>query len=211
MVYGLASRGAGVMRQKFDLPFSRMDWDTKNRKVGRIFLEHAVMVAEIRIAFELACRASSGKVGFVLPDDAAKPAAASARSPKLQPWHHWRTTLDSKTQSLVPDAVFLLEYAGEPEGKNRRLCFIEADRGTMPLVRSRGTGSCIERKLRIYTQLWKSGQFQKTSGVNRIQVWIVTTGAERVANMQQAFSGLSAGKGLFHFTDLEQLRSIPLI
>ena len=95
MVYGLASRGAGVMRQKFDLPFSRMDWDTKNRKVGRIFLEHAVMVAEILIAFELACRASSGQVRFVLPDGAAKPVAASARSPKHQPWHHWRTTLDN--------------------------------------------------------------------------------------------------------------------
>ena len=123
----------------------------------------------------------------MLPDDAAKPAAASIRSPKHQPWHHWRTTLDSKTQSLVPDAVFLLEYAGEPNGRNRRLCFIEADRGTMPLVRSRGTGSCIERKLRLYTQLWKSGQFQKTSVVNRIQVWIVTTGAERVPICSRPF------------------------
>ena len=66
MVYGLASRGAGVMRQKFDLPFSRMDWDTKNRNVGRIFLEHALMTAEVLIAFEVACRASGGRVKLVL-------------------------------------------------------------------------------------------------------------------------------------------------
>ncbi len=206
MVYGLASRGAGMMRQKFDLPFSRMDWDTRNRNVGRIFLEHALMVAGIMIAFELACRATGGRVKFVLPDDTAK----SAKSPppsKHKPWHYWRTTLGGKQQSLVPDAAFILEYAGDPVGKNCRLCLIEADRGTMPLRRSRGSASCIERKLHLYTQLWKSGQFVKISGAHRIQVWIVTTGEERVDNMKKAFAELPAGRGLFRFTDLEALQN----
>lgn len=204
MVYGLASRGAGVMRQKFDLPFSRMDWDTRNRNVGRIFLEHALMVAGIMIAFELGCRASAGRVRFVLPDDTAK-SAKSPRPSKHKPWHHWRTALGGKQQSLVPDAAFILEYAGEPAGKNRRLCLIEADRGTMPLRRSRGSASCIERKLHLYTQLWKSGQFVKISGAHRIQVWIVTTGPERVDNMKKAFADLPSGRGLFRFTDQEAL------
>ena len=84
---------------------------------------------------------------------------------------------------------------------------MEADRGTMPLVRSRGAVSCIERKLRLYTQLWKSGQFAGTSGVNRIQVWIVTESAGRALNMKQAFANLPAGKGLFHFTTLGELKN----
>ena len=204
MVYGLGSRGAGVLRQKLDLPFSLMDWDTKNRRVRRMFLEHSLMTAEIMIAFELACRASEARVKFILPDDVSRSPAASPS--KRQPWHQWRTTLDGKPQTLIPDGVFILEYAGETEGKNRRLCFVEADRGTMPLVRSRGAVSCIERKLRLYTQLWKSGQFAGTSGVNRIQVWIVTESTGRALNMKEAFASLPAGKGLFHFTTLGELK-----
>jgi Replication-relaxation len=210
MVYGLASRGAGAVRQKFDLPFSRMDWDTKNRNVGRIFLEHALMTAEILIAFELACRASGGRVKLVLPDDTAK-SAGSDRPSKHKPWHQWRTTLGGKSQHLIPDAAFILEYANEPAGKNRRLCFIEADRGTMPLKRSRGSASCIERKLRLYTQLWKAGTFAEKTGAHRIQVWIVTTGAERVANMKQAFAELPSGRGLFRFTEMAALQDAEFL
>lgn len=203
MVYGLASRGAGVMRQKFNIPFSRMDWDTRNRNVGRIFLEHAVMTAGILIAFEMACRASEGRVKLIRSDDI--PQAATPRPPKHQPWHQWRTTLGGKLRSLIPDGAFLLEYADEPTGKNQRLCLIEADRGTMPLRRSRGSASCIERKLCLYAQLWKSGQFGKISGTHRIQVWIVTTGPDRVAHMKEAFAGLPMGRGLFRFTELTEL------
>ena len=205
MVYGLGSKGAGVLRQKLDLPFSRMDWDTKNRRVRRIFLEHSLMTAEIMIAFELACRASEARVKFILPEDVSRSPAASPS--KRQPWHQWRTNLDGKPQTLIPDGVFVLEYAAEPEGKNRRLCFVEADRGTMPLVRSRGSASCIQRKLRLYTHLWKSGRFAESTGVSRIQVWIVTESPGRATNMKQAFASLPAGKGLFHFTTLGELKN----
>ena len=164
------------------------------------------MTAGIMIAFELACRASAGRVKFILPDELS--GTLSSRQVKHRQWHQWRTTLDGKRQNLVPDGAFILEYAGEAEGKNRRLCFVEADRGTMPLRRSRGTASCIQRKLRLYTQLWKSGQFSKMSGVNRIQVWIVTGNAGRMANMKQAFANLPAGKGLFHFTEMGALPAL---
>ena len=203
MVYGLASRGAGVLRQKFDLPFSRMDWNTKNRNVGRIFLEHALMTAGILIGFELACRASQGRIKLIRPDDI--PQSTTPRPLKHQPWHHWRTALGGKPRTLIPDAAFILESADEPVGKNQRLCLIEADRGTMPLRRSRGSASCIERKLHLYVQLWKSGQFTKISGAHRIQVWIVTTGPERAAHMKEAFAGLPSGRGLFRFTEMTAL------
>lgn len=209
MVYGLASRGAGIMRQKFDFPFSRMDWDTKNRKVGRIFLDHAVMTAEIIIRFELACRASEGRAKFIPPEDIRQTEHPSPSRHKM--WHHWKVGTGGKPQSLVPDGAFVLEYAGEPPGKNRQLCFIEADRGTMPLRRSGGSASCIERKIRLYTQLWKSGVFAKVSGANRIQVWIVTTGAGRVANMNAAFADLPTGRGLFRFIDLSALDDLALL
>ena len=77
----------------------------------------------------------------------------------------------------------------------------------MPLKRSRGSASCIERKLRLYTHLWKSGHFSKVSGVNRIQVWIVTESAARAEHMRQAFALLPAGRGLFRFVTLAELEA----
>lgn len=40
IIYGLASRGAGRLRRDLSMPFERMDWTTRNRSVGRLFLEH---------------------------------------------------------------------------------------------------------------------------------------------------------------------------
>jgi hypothetical protein len=42
LVYGLASRGAGRLRRDLDMPFERMDWTTRNKSVGRLFLEHTL-------------------------------------------------------------------------------------------------------------------------------------------------------------------------
>ena len=163
------------------------------------------MTAGTLIAFEQACRASDRAVNFMLPENVD--GSQSAAAGKHVPWHRWRTHLDGKRQTLVPDAIFVLEYAAEPEGTNHRLCFVEADRGTMPLKRSRGSASCIERKLRLYTHLWKSGQFSKVSGVKRIQVWIVTESAARAEHMRQACALLPAGRGLFHFVTMAELEA----
>ena len=204
MVYGLGSRGAGTLRQKYDLPFARMDWDTKNKNAGRVFLDHALMTSEILISFEVACRATEGRVRYISAEEIAKDyAAAGVQRDHL---HRWRTALGGKQESLIPDGVFILEYADAPEGRNRRLCFIEADRGTMPLVRSRSIASCVERKLRLYANLWKQGQFTKKLQVNRVQVFIVAEGATRVGNMLEAFAKLTLGRGLFYFGDVASLR-----
>ena len=204
MVYGLGSRGAGTLRQKFDLPFARMDWDTKNKNTGRIFLDHALMIAEILIAFELGCRVSDGRVKFISASEIVDEFTATGLT--HEQLHRWRTSYGATPESVIPDAVFMLEDADAPAGKNRRLCIVEADRGTMPLVRPRSTASCVERKLRIYANLWKQGQFMKKLKVNRVQVCIVTESAGRVSNMLRAFKNLPAGRGLFHFGDVASLK-----
>ena len=203
MVYGLGSRGAGTLRQKYDLPFARMDWDTKNKNAGRVFLEHALMTADALIAFELACNATGGRMRFHSVESlVSEQAAKGLRHEQLQ---RWRVVMNGKQQSLIPDAVFMLEDADPAGGTNRRLCFVEADRGTMPLVRSRGAASCVERKLRLYAQLWKQGRFTEKLGVNRVQVFIITQSAVRVANTLEAFAELPIGRGLFQFGDIETL------
>ena len=59
MVYGLGSRGAALMRRQFDVPFHRMVWARSEKSIGRMFLEHTLMVAEIVIAVSSHCRASA--------------------------------------------------------------------------------------------------------------------------------------------------------
>ncbi len=58
MVYGLASRGAGLMRREFDMPFHRMVWSRggQTEAVGRLCLEHTLMVSDVLIAAEMATR-----------------------------------------------------------------------------------------------------------------------------------------------------------
>src|SRR5882724_498719 len=54
LVYGIGSKGASLLRR--ELAASRIDWQAKNRSVGRVFLEHALLTADVMVAIELASR-----------------------------------------------------------------------------------------------------------------------------------------------------------
>ncbi len=45
MAYCLGSRGLAFMRREHDLPFERMFWFRKGKEIGRLFLDHALMVS----------------------------------------------------------------------------------------------------------------------------------------------------------------------
>jgi len=48
LVYGIGSKGAALLRR--ELAAQPIDWQTKNRSIGRVFLEHAVLTADAREA-----------------------------------------------------------------------------------------------------------------------------------------------------------------
>src|ERR1039458_6847379 len=56
MVYGLGSKGAVFLQRDLDPGFGQVRWGEKNRAAGRVFLEHALLVADVMVAIELACR-----------------------------------------------------------------------------------------------------------------------------------------------------------
>ena len=102
MVYGLASRGAGRLRRDLDMPFSRMDWSGKNQRAGRLFLEHALMVSDIMVTLELACRKSSGIRLLTDADIPLPPAAKKSRDP-----FHWHVNVSTRHRvGVIPDGVF---------------------------------------------------------------------------------------------------------
>ena len=79
--------------------------------------------------------------------------------------------------------------------------FLEADRGTMPVIRSGLTQTSFYRKLIAYEATWTQKIHQRHLGIHRFRVLTVTTVAARVKSLLEACSQLKRGHGLFLFAD----------
>jgi hypothetical protein len=190
IAYGLASRGAAHLRRMDDTPFSRLDWTSRNRSVKRLFLEHALMVSDIMVALEIACR-RRGDVRLLIEHEIPLPAATRNQRAPFQ----WAVTGSGKEKlGVIPDRVFALEFGDKRE---RILCFLEADRGTMPVERAKHDASSIARKLHAYALTWKAGIHRSRFGISRVRVLTVTTTETRCEHIRTAASAASGGHGIF--------------
>lgn len=59
IAYGIGNKGAALLKRELALPFHRLDWGQKNH-VSRLFLEHALLVSDVMVALEVACRKQAG-------------------------------------------------------------------------------------------------------------------------------------------------------
>jgi len=192
MVYGLGNKGAGVLKRELSLPYQKLDWPTKNR-VGKIFLEHVLLVSRVMVAVELACR-NRPDIQLLLPDEGV-----------LRPLK-WNVTMGNRSKcAVIPDRVFGMEFTGKSGQKNQSWFLLEADRGTMPVTRRDLNKSSFRRKLLAYESTWTQKIHQDRFGWNRFRVLTVTNNAERIATMQQASRSLNRGHGLFLFLDEKTL------
>ncbi len=190
IAYGLATRGAAHLRRVNDMPFSRLDWTSRNRSVKRLFLEHALMVSDIMVALEIACR-QRRDVRLLIEHEIPLPAATRNQRAPFQ----WTVTGSGKEKlGVVPDRVFALESGDKGE---RILCFLEADRGTMPVERAKYDASSIARKLHAYSLTWKAGIHRSHFGTSRVRVLTVTSNESRCRNICTAATAVSAGRGIF--------------
>jgi DNA-binding Lrp family transcriptional regulator len=190
IAYGLASRGAAHLRRVDESPSLRRDWVSRNRSVRRLFLEHALMVSDIMVALEIACRERTD-VRLLIEHEIPLPLATRAQHAPFK----WTVTGSGREKlAVIPDRVFALEYGYNRE---RILCFLEADRGTMPVERAKDGVSCIARKFRAYAQTWKAGIYRSRFGALRIRVLTVTTSESRCKNIRSAASSVSGGHGIF--------------
>jgi len=198
IAYGLASRGAAHLRRAENISFSRLDWTSRNRAVKRLFLDHALMVSDITVSLEIACR-KRGDVRLLIEDEIPLPAATrKERNP-----FRWSVTVSGKDNlGVIPDRVFALEFT---ESNEHILCFLEADRGTMPVHRLRLNASCFERKFIAYEATWGRGIHRSRFGVSRVRVLAVSISQERTKNLREAGACRERGRGLFLFTDTASL------
>jgi hypothetical protein len=188
--YGLGNKGGMLLRHKFGIAVDANSWNEKNHAIGGVYLEHTLLVSEFMVSLELAC----GQRGIILLyEDQLR------QSVEKQPFK-WRVEGKLKL-GVVPDRVFALEYANENGVTQRSYFFLEADRGTMPVIRKNLVQTSFYRKLLAYEATWLNKIHQRQLGIHRFRVLTVTTSTARMSSLLEACSRLKRGHGLFLFAD----------
>lgn len=190
MAYGLGSKGGSLLKLE-GFPINIDSWNEKNHVIGRVYLEHALFVADVMVAIELACRKRGG-IRLLNEDELAL---------NNQPFR-WRVTIQNGSKlGVIPDRVFALEFFDSKGVSQRVHFFLEADRGTMPVLRQTLSQTSFYRKLLAYEAAWTQKIHQRNLGIQRFRVLVVTTCAARVQSLVEACSQLKRGHGLFLFAD----------
>jgi hypothetical protein len=208
MVYALGNQGAEVLEAEGGMSRGGgVRWDTKNRNLSRVFLHHTLAVAEVMVAFEAACRSREG-VRFIPPEEVLASAPPETRRLRLP--FRWQVEIRQGGKhhrlGVEPDRIFGLSFNGMPENRQRAYFFLEADRGTMPVVRKGLGQTSFRRKLFAYHETWRQGLHKTHFGIPNFRVLTVTTSEERVQHLVEACRSLGGGGSrLFLFTDRERL------
>jgi hypothetical protein len=202
MAYGLGNEGARLLKSESGSPLDP-HWSTKNRSVGRLFLAHALLVSQIMVGVEVGCRRQAG-VRLLQGDELPRLASGSHSGREGGPW---QVSLNRRLKlRIIPDRVFALEFEAASHPRNRVLICIEADQGTMPVVRHGLSQTSMYRKFLAYEAAWKAGLQRTQFGLHRLRVLVITTSPERVQSLHDACASLKTGPGLFLFADVEAMR-----
>lgn len=190
IVYSLGPKGRRHLLKLGVVPSRRVH----EKSVKHAYLDHTLLIAEFmsRLETEL-------PPGVKLHYEEDFSAVLGFEAPR--PWkvpvvynHH------AIEIGVIPDRIFALSTRDE------LLIFcLEADRGTMPVLRSNPLQTSAFRKLLAYHETWRRGIHKAELGWNRFRVLTLTSSPERrdhlVELCKKATSG--GGAGLFFFADVD--------
>src|ERR1019366_5736408 len=181
MVYGLGNKGAAILRRDLVLGLGQVRWGEKNRATGRVYLEHALLVSDVMVAIELACRRRG--IRLLTAHELAVP-DKTTRKRRL---FRWQVKISNRLKlGVIPDYVFALDFKDQDGVAKRAFFFLEADRATMPVIRKNLSQTSFYRKLRAYEATWSQSIHQTLFGFHRFRVLTVTTSAERLKSLVNA-------------------------
>jgi hypothetical protein len=178
-LYLLGKRGADIVAHQRGIDHQAIGWQASLNHVGSPFLEHSLMINDVRIAVTLAaCRPGYGVEAWVGEDEL-----------KATPDYVSITTSSGRQRrvAVIPDSYFVLRL-----GDRRAHFFLEADRATVSNTRWRDR----IRAYRVYTE---SGRYTERYGTHSLRVLTVTTGPQRLANLKRTTEDVGGGQ-LFWFT-----------
>jgi hypothetical protein len=190
MAYALGRQGATLLGVKTPKP------------VKLPFVEHALSVSEILTAFVLSCR-KRGDVRLIPFREILEEKAPVETRRKKVP-DTWRVKIPGEGPvGVSPDAIFGLHFLSKPEGRNRAYFFLEVDRGTMPVMRTRLQETSMWRKLVAYYQTAAAKLQTALFGMKSFRVLTVTKSPEkrRLASLVEAANKLPGLQGIFLFAE----------
>jgi Replication-relaxation len=210
LVYALGNRGAAVLAAEGERG-GALRWE-KSRNVSRQFLRHTLAVAEVMVAFEVACRDTEG-VEFIRPEEIL--AAAPEETRRLRLPFRWQVEVQEGGQlhrlGVEPDRVFGLRFEGAPEHRRCAYFFLEADRGTMPVARQGLGQTSFRRKLLGYQETWRQGLHRTHLGIPNFRVLTVTTNEERMRNLLATCGSFLGNQRLFLFVNHERASQMNIL
>jgi hypothetical protein len=190
MIYALGTAGAELL-------------GVAAPKVPKLqYLEHAVTVSSVIVAFTLSCR-ERGNVRVIPWREILEEKVPEETRKKRKP-DTWQVRLPGAGPlGVTPDAIFGLHYLDKPEGANRAYFFLEVDRGTMPVVRRSLKETSVYRKLLAYHATAAGELHTRHFGFKSFRVLTVTKSPEkkRLKSMVEAAGMLPGLQGIFLFTD----------
>lgn len=193
IAYGLGNQGGKLLALERGLVVDSHAWNEKNHHIGRVYLDHALLVSDVMVAIEHACR-KHGSVRLLSSDELGLPTKRGRFS--------WRVRLrNGQRLGIIPDRVFALDYLDKNGQSKRIYYFLEADRGTMPVARGNLSQTSFQRKLIAYQATWSQGVHRRQLGIERFRVLTVTAIPKRVGSLVEACERLESGHGLFLFAD----------
>ena len=208
-----------------------VDYTQQNQGLGARFIEHTLLVADIMVAIERACRGRDD-VRFISQQQFLKERAPKTTREKF--WTvgdhplRWRVSFEYEgnryRKSIEPDQMFGIR----PEDREEpNWFFLEADRQTMPVKSRNMNRSSIFKKHLQYFASWN-----ENSGLNRLEeqfgiesartLFVLDTGYEGEKRLQRCLEVNKHfydgdGTGLFLFvnagtlSECEDVLTAPLV
>lgn len=208
-VYSLGPKGAEVLKQITSAQPRRADWLSQRPAERFESVDHGLMVTELIVRIQASCRQMS-RIRFIDPDEITR--ELLDQLPQDRRVFRWRVNVVHEgipnQIEVVPDQIFGLHYLDRPKGENKVYFFLEADRGTMPVVRSTLNQSSVFKKLLGYYESWRQELLVQKFGIARFRVLTVTSSFERALHLVEANRKLNNGKGsrIFLFAAVEHLQ-----
>ncbi len=157
---------------------------------------HSVMVCDCLASCDIAAR-DGGELRFIpWPEILAKAPLTTRSSP--MPFR-----MTSSAGDVIPDGIFGLEYRRN-EKKSYRFFALEADRGSMPVVRSDRRQTSILGKFAVYNAAISQRIHTALFGIPNLLVLIVTTSEQRKLEIMRRLHDQMGPSPLFLFKTLSE-------
>jgi len=185
-IYLLGRRGADLVAEQQGIEAEAVGWRGARNRVGALFLEHHLMLNDVRIALTQAAKTVGYLVETWVEDEAFR---AKADHVYVQAGRSGRQRV-----AIIPDA-----YCVVNQGDKRAHFFVEVDRATL-------SGRRWRQRVRAYLAYTLGGGYTRRFRTRSLRILTVTTSDKRLTNLRRATEEAGGGS-LYWFSTCDRLES----